>query len=491
MPRSWVSKTVILFLAAATTVVLIWVYISYGLKFLAPGLVVLSVFALMLFFRDLKAPFFYLLVFLLPVFIARYLVPIPEAEHPGVLNVPVLYAYEIPLYLFIGFWGLEFLSGKATAIRLPRTTGAMAFLFVPAVISMTVAMDYTYGIFELLRMFEMFLFFLVVVNYLRSDRQLKTVFILLGVTVALQSILGLIQFLSPYKTYDILASFGIYMGISHARPYDPSSPLRACGTTGYCNALAGYFELVVPLFVSLYFFYPMEKKLRRWVLVLLALATAALLVTYSRGGFLGMILAVVALLVFAARRFPQLSKHAAKIVAAVAVQLVVLLAIFSGKLMMRMQFFMEQSMEDDVRVALIRDAFEMIKHHPLFGVGLNNFPEAFALYEITGMKFDINYPVHNTWLLITAEQGLFGLVAFLILMWVVFRSAFRGMRERSPFHSAAAIGLTAGLIGWFGHNLVAPLYQNWLVNRMTFVLVIALVAVIPRLLPDDRDAPAP
>lgn len=488
MPRSWISKTVILVLAAVTTVILIWVYITHGLKFLAPGLVVLSVFALMLFFRDVKAPFFYLLIFLLPVFIARYLSAIPEVDHPGVLNVPVLYAYEVPLYLFMLFWVLELLSGKGEPVRLPRVTAALAFLFIPAIISMMVGMDYSYGLFELLRMFEMFLFFIVVVNYLRSERQLKTVFILLAVTVALQSILALIQFVAPYKMYDLLASFGIYMGFSHARPYDPSSPIRACGTTGYCNALAGYLELVLPLFISLYFFYPLEKKVRRWLMAVLVLAGAALLVTYSRGGFLGMIVAVVALLLFATRRFPQLSKHAIKISAAVAVQVVILLALFSEKLMMRMQFFMEQSMEDDVRVALIRDAVEMIKHHPFFGVGLNNFPEAFALYEITGMKFDINYPVHNTWLLIAAEQGLFGLIAFLILMWVVLRDTFRGIRQASPLRSAAAAGLGAGLIGWYAHNLVAPLYQNWLVNRMTFVFVIAILAALPLLQPRESDA---
>jgi O-antigen ligase len=288
--------------------------------------------------------------------------------------------------------------------------------------------------------------------------------------------------------YDLLASFGIYMGVSHARPYDPTSPIRACGTTGYCNALAGYLELLLPVFISFYFFYPLEKKLRRGLLVVLVLGAAALLVTYSRGGFLGMILGVVALLLLASRHFPKLSKHAFKISAVVGVQLVVLLALFSEKLTMRMQFFMQQSMEDDVRVALIRDALEMIKHHPLFGIGLNNFPEAFTRYEITGMKFDINYPVHNTWLLIAAEQGLFGLVAFLIFMYFIFRDASKGMRERSSFHSAAAVGLAAGLVGWFAHNLVAPLYQNWLVNRMTFVFIIAVVAVLPRLIPDETDA---
>jgi O-antigen ligase len=480
-------KILILLVAVVATLALAWVYVNLGLKFLAPGILILGVLALMLFFRDVKTPFFYLLVILLPIFIARYLAPIPDVEHPGILNVPVAYSYEIPLYLFIFFWFIEFISGRGAGLVLPRTGLALGLLFVPAVLSMFFALDYTYGAYELLRMFEMFLFFLVVVNYLKTDRQLKTVIIILGADVAFQSIMAILQFLNPWGMYELLAKFGIYMGISHATPYDPNSPIRACGTTGYCNFLAGFFELTLPLFASLFFFYPMSKNKKRAIIVLLAFALIALLMTFSRGGLLAIAVAAVALLVLGVRRFPHLGRHALRVSVAVGVQLAIIFALLSEKLFMRVRFFME-TMEDEVRIALMRNALEMIKHNPFVGVGLNNYPEAFFTYEVTGLEFEMLFPVHNTWLLIASEQGLIGLAAFLIFMIFIYFDARRAVRETSTFHAAAAIGLSAGLIAWLTHHLVAPLYQSSLVNRITFIFVVALLAVIPRLRGEDESA---
>jgi|GEM_PF-1956632 len=482
------TKIVILLVAVIATLALAWVYVNLGLKFLAPGLLVLGVLALVLFFRDVKTPFFYLLVIFLPIFVARYLVPIPDVEHPGILNVPVLYSYEIPLYLFIFFWFIEFVAGRGTGLTIPRTALALALLFVPAVLSMLFALDYTYGAYELFRMFEMFLFFLVVVNYLRTDRQLKVVIAILGADVAFQSITALMQFLNPWGMYELLAKFGIYMGISHATPYDPTSPIRACGTTGYCNFLAGFFELTLPLFASLFFFYPMSKTKKRAIVVLLALSLVALLTTFSRGGLMAIAVAAVALLVLGVRRFPQHARHALRVSVAVGVQLAIIFALLSEKLFMRVRFFME-TMEDEVRIALMRNALEMIKHNPLTGVGLNNFPEAFFTYEVTGVEFEMLFPVHNTWLLIASEQGLIGLAAFLLFMAFVLFDARRAVRETSPLHAATAVGLSAGLIAWFTHNLVAPLYQSSLVNRISFIFVAAVLAVLPRLRGEKESAP--
>jgi len=473
-------KLIILAAAVFITLALAWVYVNFGLKFLAPSGLVLGVLALMLFFRDVKTPFFYLLVIILPIFVARYLVPIPEIEHPGLLNVPVLYAYEIPLYIFLFLWFIEFIAGRGEGLYLPRTTWPLALLFVPAVLSMFWALDWTYGAYELFRMFEIFLFFLVAVNYLRTDRQLKIVLIILGADIAFQSILAILQFINPWGMYELLAQFGIYMGISHATPYDPTSPIRACGTTGYCNSLAGFFELTVPLFASLYFFYPLSKAWKRAIVILLALSLVALLVTFSRGGLLAMTVAIIALIVIGMRRFPELGKHVLRVTLAVGIQLALVFALLSERLFMRLRFFME-TMEDEVRVALMINAFEMIKDNPLLGVGLNNFPEAFYTYEVTGLDFEMLFPVHNTWLLIASEQGVLGLAAFLIFMLYVYLDARRAMRDSSRLHSATAVGLTAGLIGWFTHNMVAPLYQNWLINRTTFIFVVALLAVVWRL----------
>lgn len=473
-------KIVILAAAIVITLALAWIYVNFGLKFLAPSALVLGVLALMLFFRDVKTPFFYLLVITLPIFIARYLVPIPDVEHPGLLNVPVLYAYEIPLYVFIFLWFIEFVAGRGEGLYLPRTTWSLALLFVPATLSMFWALDWTYGAYELFRMFEIFLFFLVAVNYVRTDRQLKIVIVILGADIVFQSVLAIMQFIDPWAMYDLLAQFGIYMGISHATPYDPTSPIRACGTTGYCNSLAGFFELTVPLFASLYFFYPLSKAWKRAIIVLLTLSLVALLVTFSRGGLLAMAVAAVALIVIGVRRFPDLGKHVLRVTLAVGVQLALIFALLSEKLFMRLRFFMA-TMEDEVRVALMVNAAEMIKDNPILGVGLNNFPEAFYTYEVTGLDFEMLFPVHNTWLLIASEQGLLGLAAFLIFMLYIFLDARRATKDASRLHAATAVGLTVGLIAWFTHNMVAPLYQNWLINRTTFIFVVALLAVISRL----------
>jgi O-antigen ligase len=490
MRRGAGTELTIVVTAIAATVILIGVYFFAGLKFLVPAVILLVVTALVLFFRDIKTSFFYLLVTLLPVFIARYLGPIPEVDHPGLLNVPVLYAYEVPLFVFLFLWTLELVSGRGAPVFLPPLTMGLGLLFVPAVASLFTAIDYTYGVFELVRMGEMFLFFLVVANYLRTDRQLGACLGILGVGIILQAVLALIQFMWPWKAYDFLSSLGIYMGISHARPYDPTSPVRACGTTGYCNSLAGFLELVVPVFVAVYFYSPVAKRWRGWFFLLFGMAAAALVVTYSRGGMLGMGVAMVSLLILGYRRFPALGRRAWRISAVVGVQLAVILALFSKALLIRLSFYLGQSlsMEDDVRVALVRDAFEMIRHHPVTGVGLNNFPEAFSLYEVSGLKFDINFPVHNTWLLIAAEQGLLGLGIFLIFMLYIYRTVRRALRDVSPFRAAVAVGLGAGLIGWAVHNLVAPLYQNWLVNRITFIFVLGVLAALPRLRAEDRTA---
>jgi O-antigen ligase len=488
MARDRTTRILILLVAVVATLALAWVYVNLGLKFLAPGLLILGVLALMLFFRDVKTPFFYLLVIALPIFIARYLAPIPDVEHPGILNVPVLYSYEVPLYLFIFFWFIEFAAGRGAGLTVPRTALALGLLFIPALLSMFFALDYTYGAFELVRMFEMFLFFLVVVNYLKTDRQLKIVIVILGVDVAFQSVIAILQFLNPWGMYEVLAKFGVYMGISHATPYDPTSPIRACGTTGYCNFLAGFFELTLPLFASLFFFYPMSKAKKRVIIVMLAVSLIALLTTFSRGGLFAVAVAAVALLVLGVRRFPQLGRHALRVSVAVGVQLAIIFALLSEKLFMRVRFFTE-TMEDEVRIALMRNAFEMIKHNPAVGVGLNNYPEAFFTYEVTGVEFEMLFPVHNTWLLIASEQGLIGLGAFLVFMLYIFFDARRAIRETSPLHAAVAVGLSAGLIAWLTHNLVAPLYQSSLVNRITFIFVVAVLAVIPRLRGKEESTP--
>lgn len=75
------------------------------------------------------------------------------------------------------------------------------------------------------------------------------------------------------------------------------------------------------------------------------------------------------------------------------------------------------------RIILSQAAFDLILKKPLFGVGTANFLHSvstFNLFSITDVR--LIAPVHNVFLLIFAEEGIFGLVLFLLLLYAVFKN---------------------------------------------------------------------
>ncbi len=81
------------------------------------------------------------------------------------------------------------------------------------------------------------------------------------------------------------------------------------------------------------------------------------------------------------------------------------------------------------RLALYRIAWHAFSEHPIFGVGALNFPHFFIreglLEGISAEKIDLLQP-HNTFLQIAAEEGLFGLFFFCLLIitsWVLMRKS--------------------------------------------------------------------
>lgn len=93
-------------------------------------------------------------------------------------------------------------------------------------------------------------------------------------------------------------------------------------------------------------------------------------------------------------------------------------------------------------------AFNMAMARPLNGVGLSNFIPNFWLYTPHWTGF--NKAVHSTWLGVLAETGWPGLIAFVSMVVVTARVAFRAMRvldaADAPFAMrATALALVSGL----------------------------------------------
>ena len=90
---------------------------------------------------------------------------------------------------------------------------------------------------------------------------------------------------------------------------------------------------------------------------------------------------------------------------------------------------------------------------PILGIGVNNYVAALPRYEAT-FAGDWLYTVHNKYLLVWAEAGIGGLVAFLWFLAATVRRGRSLWKERDPLLSPLALGLTAAFVGQMMHMAV-------------------------------------
>ncbi len=251
-----------------------------------------------------------------------------------------------------------------------------------------------------------------------------------------------------------------------------SDQTRAIGTLSDANLFAGYLVLVAALTLAA------ALSLRqRWSIFAAGLATllfgAALVATLSRSGWLGFLVAVIALAVLV----PQRRRQIALVAAAVVVVLV--LAGFADPVAGRMGTAEGGSPLDtfNARVPIWGAAVSMIIHHPVFGIGVNNFG-----YLIQSYNSDLTVnQAHNLFLNIAAERGLLGIAAFLFLVGVAFR-ALRSAWRNAPSFSFRVLtaGVIASLLGFFAHSLFDVSYYDYKILLM-FWLVVGIAASLPGL----------
>lgn len=100
------------------------------------------------------------------------------------------------------------------------------------------------------------------------------------------------------------------------------------------------------------------------------------------------------------------------------------------------------------RLWLNQQAWDMIRQHPLTGVGTGAFILELASYALPGASIE---PVHNIFLLAGAELGIFGslLIGGLFISMVV--SSLKAQTLESILASALLAGL--GIISLFDHYL--------------------------------------
>jgi O-antigen ligase len=293
------------------------------------------------------------------------------------------------------------------------------------------------------------------------------------------------------------ALWGIAQAASNSGPsaFELGGSLRAFGTFDQPNPFAGYLSTVLPLATTVALLRSASRLLRRLAGATALCTAGGILLSQSRGAWLGVAFAAVVLLVLWSHRTRMLLAPLAA--AAVLVLLLAASGLVSASSLDRLSQTVEYFGVFDVRNVELTDdnwavvermahwqaGWSMFYDHPWLGVGAGNYPEAYPDYFLESWVDPLGH-AHNYYLNTAAELGVVGLSALLAFLWLVFRTVLRtyraAVRSQAPdsdFWRAVLAGILGGLVVFCTHNMFDNLFVHSVNVQIGLFVGIILVAV--------------
>ncbi|HEV7241410.1 MAG TPA: O-antigen ligase family protein [Thermoanaerobaculia bacterium] len=232
--------------------------------------------------------------------------------------------------------------------------------------------------------------------------------------------------------------------------------------SGPASHVMTYSGVLLPVSVMMLFLWWRQRKW--WQGVACVLSTFTLLLTFTRSVWLGWTIAALVVILASRAR-----------IAFYALPAVILFITFMPlDLFSRLisPFDLKQSSNFD-RVRMIEAGVEMIRDHPLLGVGPANVKEAYALYR----KHDAPRPrpphLHNNVIQLWAERGILGLSAYLLLLGLFLRECVKAWNgpQRVWAEVGVAVAVSLTVAGLFEFNFGDTEVFYMMLNLFALVVV--------------------
>ncbi|HET6855468.1 MAG TPA: O-antigen ligase family protein [Pyrinomonadaceae bacterium] len=334
------------------------------------------------------------------------------------------------------------LEGNLTAR--PREVNMVLLMGLAALLSIPLAIDpgEAWGAFVDLAI-KTILIFIVLANVLRTERRVKLLF-------------WLVLVVSIYLSVNVIKDYqaGVFkLGAAEQNTQRVAGAIKALFENS--NELALHLVTIIPISIAL----ALEKKnpIRKIVFFgITLLMISAVIITFSRGGFLGLI-AVALVLV---RKLGRRSKTTAigALVLGVIFFLVVAPGSYSGRLATIFDSASDITGSSSQRTQVLKRSILVAIRYPIFGVGLGNFHH--KSFQELG--------THNAYTQVASETGIAAMVCYIIFLVhpirklrMIERELFE-RKENSRFYYLA-IGLQASLIGYMVASFFAAVAYQWYV----------------------------
>ncbi len=386
--------------------------------------------------------------------IVSFLLPFQVALNP-IEGVDLASVRVVSIALFL-VWLAMALKNKKLFLGDGLQAGlVLSFLFLSG-FSLFFAGDTAWGLRKLVFLLSIFPVYFIFADIADSaEKKIKIIKALVW-SGFIVSIIGIVQFFLQFVfgidgIYEVWSNHIItpFLGktFSEAVLLNPSWLVNISGQT-YLRATAIFpdphmlaFFLNIIIFLCLGMILYSQKNRAAYLVMLFFLITASLL-TFSRGGYLGLAAGLIFLIIYFVSKMSW--KH--KVASGTVVLLLVILLTIPGPISQRLvSSFNLSEGSNKGRIETWRKAAEVISNHPIFGVGIGNYP-----LEIKPAA-DYREPIyaHSTYLDIAAETGIANALIWLALLFLAFRNFVLKSKENILF-----LGAAAALIAFAAHSLV-------------------------------------
>lgn len=346
---------------------------------------------------------------------------------PGAIYVPLTL---VPGTILLARALLGVRAGRARFRWGSEIGRPFAFVVFTSLVSVALTdMRYT-GICVIWQLLMLFVLFLVIANGVKSDTDARRVVALLMVDLLGQALLFFVQLTTGMK-FDAVGKVTVATGtIWH-------------GVTGTAaSTTAGFATFMDPLVMLAFALYRAgDQQWRRSAGYVLAIGLTVVTLTLNRSSWGALVLGMLIVERFLRRRrlvAPTPGSNRRLMVAAM-----VLLIVFALAAPLFESARHANNDEDFwLRVSLMGPAINMIKAHPIFGVGVGVY--GYVLRQYAGGYQGWLYIAHNDYLLVWAERGTVGFAAYLLWVLAVWRVFERSSRWDDRWWATVACGFLGG-----------------------------------------------
>ena len=360
----------------------------------------------------------------------------------SIIAVPFVASFSsAAVDIFIGFMVFAFVLKKIisrdfsiakTPINLP-----FALIIGVSILSFINSVDMRASIQGIVKLLKYGFLIVIITGEIQDRKHFTRIIWAIFTGLLLASLDGIYQFI-----------FGV--DFFRHKPYDSIIGLiRLKAAFPHTNIFAGYLALILPFSIPLLFYYLKERK--RFILAIITiLGFFCLIFTFCRSAIIGVWLAILLIGLIKKDKVIILLTVLALLIAPLLVPNTI-------KDWAKTTHSVGEFLFNKERFVLYETSFNMIKHHPFVGVGVNTYVlnyQTYKLHDTAPETANTRWYAHNSFLQMASEIGITGLAIFIWLLFLLFSKWWNFYRNsKDQFLAFCGLGIAMGLAAFLVHGL--------------------------------------